>query len=672
MSFLLPVFQWVLYASAMAGILTIVIFLLKLLLGNKLNVKWHSWVWFLVIFRLLVPYAPETPFSAFNLWGLFSGVPNYTVPAHPVNPIDNPGLEQNSNANQPDLHNGVNANTLQDSPGLPNSNSMRDFYLLLFCAVWLTGMVGLGFFTLVKERRFIRELKNYDPCLDENILALCSSCQSRLGLSGNLVILEMDNRITPSVCGLIRPKLLMPAGIGTRLTYNELEYVILHELAHLKRKDIAVNCLISIMRIIHWFNPVLWVAFYCWRQDSEIACDAYVLSKIGANHASGYGRVIIKLLESCSLKNAYGTVGMLGRKSQIKRRITMISLFGKGSYKWSVLSVALILILGAVLLTNAQTVNGKDTDTALKAYIAHMQDVDKDVADSFQLSLADLKKVDEQSLIDQQQQEEQNDSTLLGVLARIRRTLDYGDIIPSVYLKQDGENGYVLQKKADGTNYLYTIAYNQGWDIVKTDSAPGKKMSKVIDETVGKVYSPLTEAQLKDYLKENKISPLAVQNIGNFTVVLYKIKREDKSEQEKNIVPENISALIETRRLTADQDGNIIKEGGGGGDDNSDIVPVSIGESGGSSQYGRIEYSTVIINDSNLLKDADMIKCCYANNITTTTPVDNQKAFIISLPQEKAVLLRQEVMKLTNVVISDKNGKVLFDNDEWTKNFHKK
>lgn len=197
-------------------------------------------------------------------------------------------------------------------------------------------------------------------------------------------------------------------------------------------------------------------------------------------------------------------------------------------------------------------------------------------------------------------------------------------------------------------------------------------MSKVIDETVGKVYSPLTEAQLKDYLKENKISPLAVQNIGNFTVVLYKIKREDKSEQEKNIVPENISALIETRRLTADQDGNIIKEGGGGGDDNSDIVPVSIGESGGSSQYGRIEYSTVIINDSNLLKDADMIKCCYANNITTTTPVDNQKAFIISLPQEKAVLLRQEVMKLTNVVISDKNGKVLFDNDEWTKNFHKK
>ncbi|MDO0823869.1 M56 family metallopeptidase [Desulfosporosinus nitroreducens] len=667
MSFLLPVFQWVLNVSVMAGILTIVIILLKLLLGNKLNVKWHSWVWFLVMIRLLVPYAPETPFSVFNLWGFFSGAPNYTMSEQQINLIDNSGSAQNNGGNQPDLHNGVIGTTLPDSSGSPNSTNTHDFYLLLFCAVWLAGIAGFGFLTLVKERKFIRELKNYRPCADEKILALCASCQCRLGLSGSLVILETDNRKSPSVCGLIHPKLLMPAGIGTQLTYAELEYVILHELAHLKRKDTAVYFLISIMQIIHWFNPVLWVAFSRWRQDSEIACDAYVLSKIGANHSGDYGRVIIKLLENCSRKNAYGTVGLLGRKSQIQRRITMISLFGKGSYKWSVLSVALILVLGAVLLTNAQTMNGEDTaDAALKAYESHMLDVDKDIAGSFQLSLADLKKVDEQPLYDQQ--EEQSDSTLLGVLSQVRRTLDYGDIKPSAYLKQDGQSGYILQKKADGTNHLYTIAYKQGWAIIKTDSAPGQKMSKVIDEIGDKVYSPLTEAQLNQYLAENKISPLAVQNIGNFTVVLDKVKREDKSDQEKNIVPENISTLIETRRLTADQDGNIIHDGGGGGNDNSDIVPVSIGVSGGSSQYGRIMYARVIINDSNLSKDADRITCYYANNITTTTPVDNQKAFIIPLPQEKAELLRQEARKLTNVIISDKNGKVLFDQNEWTKN----
>lgn len=671
MSFLLPIFQGVVYASVMAGILTIVIILLKLLLGNKLNVKWHSWVWFLVMIRLLAPYAPETPFSVFNLGGLFSGVPNYSMSEQQVNPIVNLGLTQNNGGSQADLHNVANGTALPNSSGAPNSTKTGDFYWMIFCAVWLMGMTGFAFITLEKERRFRRELKNYGPCQDYSILALCASCQSRLGLSGGLVILETDKRKSPSVYGLIRPKLLMPVGIGTRLSDDELEYVILHELAHLKRKDTVVNCLISVLRIIHWFNPVLWVAFSQWRQDNEIACDAYVLSKIEANRAGDYGRVIIKLLENCPLKNAYGAVGLLGRKSQIKRRITMISLFGKRSYKWSFLSVVLILVLGAVLLTNAQPTDGKDssdTADARQRTNAFLLEVDKDVAATFGLPLAELKKVDEQPLYDQQ--DDPYASTMLGVLAQVRRTQDYGDIMPSVYL-QDGQNGYVLEKKADGTNYLYTIAYDQEWAIVKTDSALGQKMSKVIDETGDKEYFSLTEAQLNKYLKENKISPLAVQNIGNFTVVLYKIKREDQSEQEKNIVPENISVLTKTRRLTADQEGNIINDGGGGGDDNSAIVPVSIGVSGGGSQYGRIMYATVIINDNKLLQEADRITCYYAKNITTTTPVANQKAFIIPLPQDQVKLLRQEVRILTNVVISDKDGKVLFDNNEWTKNSHK-
>jgi len=124
-------------------------------------------------------------------------------------------------------------------------------------------------------------------------------------------------------------------------------------------------------------------------------------------------------------------------------------------------------------------------------------------------------------------------------------------------------------------------------------------------------------------------------------------------------------------RLTADQEGTIINDGGGSGDDNSAIVPVSIGVSGGGSRYGRIMYATVIINDDKLLQEADRIMCYYANDITTTTSVANQKAFIIPLAPEQAEQLRKEMRMLINVVISDKDGKVLFDNNEWTKNSQK-
>ncbi|WP_282437860.1 M56 family metallopeptidase [Desulfosporosinus shakirovi] len=172
MSFLLPVFQWVLNVSVMAGILTIVIILLKLLLGNKLNVKWHSWVWFLVIIRLLVPYAPETPFSVFNLGGFFSGAPNYTMSEQQINLIDNSRSAQNNGGNQPDLHNGVIGTTLPDSSGSPNSMNTHDFYLLLFCAIWLTGIAGFGFFdpgerkkvyTRTEKLPALRGRKNLSP-----------------------------------------------------------------------------------------------------------------------------------------------------------------------------------------------------------------------------------------------------------------------------------------------------------------------------------------------------------------------------------------------------------------------------------------------------------------------------------------------------------------------------
>ena len=660
MSFLLPAFRWMLFSSTSASLLAIIIILLKLVFRNKLNVKWHYYVWFLVLIRLLLPYAPECSFSAFNLLGFFSDVPHEVIIAEPINHLDDTVLFQNNYGNQPDLHNSVYENNLGGSSGLPNTNTNIDIYL---CTVWLLGVAIFGFYTFLKERRFIHQLNNYKLCSDEDILALIASCQNSLGLSGNIIVLQPDNDKTPSVSGFIRPKLLMPAGIETKLTNDELKYIILHELAHLKRNDILINCFIGIMQIIHWFNPVLWYAFYCWREDSEIACDAYVLSRIGANHADDYGWLIIKLLEDCSLKNAYGTIGMIGGKSHLKRRIKMISLFSKYSYKWSGLSLALIIVLGAVLLTNAKT--SANSPYPSQKTIVHssnfMQDVEKDIADSFNLSLEDLNKVDEKPLYSQQ--EDPYASTMLGVLNQVRRTQGYGDIKPSVYLKQDGKSGYIFAKKVDGINYLYTIAYNQGWAIDKTDTIQGKAIALNNTGESEKNYSSLSEAQLQKYLEENSISPLAVQNIGKYTVVLYKTDSDVESELEKTLIPESLRKLNKTLLLSSDQDGNIVNSGGGSGGDNSDIVPVSIGCSNHESVLGYIGFSEVIINDLDLLKNAYSVKCCYENNITTTTLVDNHNAFIIPFPQEK--------LELINAIVSDKDGKVLFDNNEWSKNEHK-
>lgn len=203
------------------------------------------------------------------------------------------------------------------------------------------------------------------------------------------------------------------------------------------------------------------------------------------------------------------------------------------------------------------------------------------------------------------------------------------------------------------TNYLYP-SLSKPEVIAKTNVAQGKVVDLSDNE-----FSPLSEAQLQEVLEANMISPLAVEDIGNYTVVLYKNEVKTGNVLEKIFMPKGIRNQIRTIRLSSDQEGNIIDGGGGGFGDNSDNVPVSVGASSSQSDIGYVGFANVIINDSDVLKNAYKVECYYNNNLTTTTLVENQRAFIIPFPQEK--------VELTNVVVSDKDGRVLFNNRELLK-----
>ena len=147
----------------------------------------------------------------------------------------------------------------------------------------------------------------------------------------------------------------LPIGTYNFLNKNELEFIILHELAHVKRLDIIVSCISGVLQIIHWFNPIIWYSFYKMSNDKELACDALALSHVNCENYINYGKTIIKLLESYKkTPQFYGMSYIINNKSQIKRRITMISLFKKNSYKWSIIPIVTLTLLGGIMLTNAK------------------------------------------------------------------------------------------------------------------------------------------------------------------------------------------------------------------------------------------------------------------------------------------------------------------------------
>jgi Tol biopolymer transport system component len=145
---------------------------------------------------------------------------------------------------------------------------------------------------------------------------------------------------------------------------EEMRYIFLHELAHLKRRDIYLGWLTSFLQILHWFNPLVWFAFYRMRADRELSCDAFVLSRTGKEKSQEYGQAIVGFLRRFSRSRPLPAMaGILENKSQLKRRITMIAQFKKNSYQWSPLTVFLILAVSFVSLSF--TVGGMNQSTYL-------------------------------------------------------------------------------------------------------------------------------------------------------------------------------------------------------------------------------------------------------------------------------------------------------------------
>ena len=193
-----------------------------------------------------------------------------------------------------------------------------------------------------------------------------------MGIRTVLGVVLTERIMTPALFGFIRPRLLLPNRILETLSLEDMRYIFLHELAHLKRHDILFGWVAALLQALHWFNPLVWLAFRRMRMDRELACDALALSSLRSEKVQAYGRTIVNLLERFSQpRRLPALAGILESKSHLKRRITMIARFKKHSYRWSALAVAALVMLGSVTLTGAPASSGAAKATAKSKLLKH-------------------------------------------------------------------------------------------------------------------------------------------------------------------------------------------------------------------------------------------------------------------------------------------------------------
>jgi len=353
-----PFVAWLLRSTLQASMLIGLILLVQITLRSKLGPRWSHALWLVLLLRMVLPWAPQSRISMFSLIPELAppGQTEYVPEQFAAQSIDSQAVNQDKTGASPAANESAKDTLPTAAPAhtAPQVESAHFAVANVLPLVWLAGAMVLGIYICANNFALLRIVRCERPLTDQRILDLLEDCKAEMGIRTILAVVATDKVKSPSLFGFIRPRLLVPAGMIGALSPEDLRYVFLHELAHLKRHDIYLGWLMSILQALHWFNPLVCLAFYHMRADRELACDALVLSHTQPAESREYGRTIVSLLERFSqTRRLPSMAGILETKAQLKRRITMIAQFKKNSYRWSALGVVFIIVLASVSLPDS-------------------------------------------------------------------------------------------------------------------------------------------------------------------------------------------------------------------------------------------------------------------------------------------------------------------------------
>jgi bla regulator protein BlaR1 len=357
---------WLIDTTKYITCLICLIFIIKALTWKKLPAWWYYGLWLLLILRMLMPWVPESRLSMFNY-----------VPAFKGQTSNASALKESFSFIQILINHNLHLLTLKEQGLLEGTADIKhrdepkhgfrpDLNLnqALFL-VWLSGVIGVGLCVVFKNIGFWIVVRKKSPVIDQGILDQLEACKREMKIRTEVSLVMTHKVKSPALFGYIHPQLLLPEGLLERLDQGKLRYVFLHELAHLKRHDIAISWLATVLQAIHWFNPFVWYAFYQMRIDQEIACDAYVLSQLERDQSTHYAHTLVGLLE-CFHENRQvpALAGILESKSRIRRRIITIVQNRQYSKTLSFSAVSLFLVIGFTFFTTGQIISTGKTPNA--------------------------------------------------------------------------------------------------------------------------------------------------------------------------------------------------------------------------------------------------------------------------------------------------------------------
>lgn len=307
------IFERVLNMSLTGSIVIAVVLLARLLLRRAPKIYSYM-LWAVVLFRLLCPISLSAGLSVLKPLPVTTTQGLSTVTYRPVESVIPASGELGQEAARPEP-----AETVKAETGLQA--------MTLAAAVWLTVGGALAGCSLVQYIVLRRKLREAAPYRGEVYLS--------------------DSIATPFVMGVIAPKIYLPSDTPIA----ERRFIIAHERHHLHRGDPLWKLLGYLALCVHWFNPLVWLAFFLGGKDMEMSCDEAVLNRLGEDIRADYSQALLRL---ATHKRLIAGMPLAFGEGETKGRVRNMARWRRPKVWVSGICAVLCLVVLAVCALNPQ------------------------------------------------------------------------------------------------------------------------------------------------------------------------------------------------------------------------------------------------------------------------------------------------------------------------------
>ncbi len=292
------------------------VWLIKSLFRNKMSAQLHFLIWGIAVLKLLIPFGLPSEASPWALMGAHAApaaVQNNYEAYDPSAAEIGPAYENTASGSADNIVSG--GQTLpamnENSAAAPAPRTpVRVDWNIVIVSAWLSGIAARLAWLVLKSRRFRKKLLINEISPPLWVKECFDSCLKETCVKKEIRLVIQDSFPVPAVTGFRKPILILPQMMLLDGNRERLRHVMVHEMAHITRKDTLTVSLLNTLNAVYWFNPLVWICFKLIRADMETACDCTAIKTLGKVKRQGYIKTVLQFAGRNDLPRLKAAMGI--------------------------------------------------------------------------------------------------------------------------------------------------------------------------------------------------------------------------------------------------------------------------------------------------------------------------------------------------------------------------